>query len=82
MLAEARCSEDLRIALAQRLGNRLSTAAAVRAQHGRDESYHPAQAPEASAAQAFIALGTRYRVSKKRGGGRLREATTLGAWSR
>ena len=47
MFAEARCSEDLRIALAQRLGDRLSTAAAVREQHGRDESYHPAQAPEA-----------------------------------
>ena len=49
MFAEARCSEDLRIALAQRLGDRLSTAAAVREQHGRDESYHPAQAPEAVA---------------------------------
>jgi len=28
-------------------GERLSTAAAVREQHGRDESYHPAQAPDA-----------------------------------
>jgi len=31
--------------LAQLLGNRVSTAQAVREQHGRDESYHPAHAP-------------------------------------
>jgi D-lactate dehydrogenase (cytochrome) len=31
------------------LGDRLSTSAAVREQHGRDESYHPAAAPDAVA---------------------------------
>ena len=31
------------------LGERLSTSAAVREQHGRDESYHPAKAPDAVA---------------------------------
>ena len=36
-------------ALRQRLGDRLSTAAAVREQHGRDESYHAAYAPDAVA---------------------------------
>ena len=35
--------------LAQLLGNRVSTAQAVREQHGRDESYHPAHAPDAVA---------------------------------
>jgi D-lactate dehydrogenase (cytochrome) len=33
--------------LAQRFGDRLSTALAVREQHGRDESHHPVQAPDA-----------------------------------
>jgi len=37
----------LRAALAQRFGPRLSTAAAVREQHGRDESPFPAAPPEA-----------------------------------
>ncbi|MGF1608184.1 MAG: FAD-binding oxidoreductase [Kiloniellales bacterium] len=36
-------------ALRQLLGDRLSTADAVREQHGRDESYHPAKAPDAVA---------------------------------
>jgi D-lactate dehydrogenase (cytochrome) len=36
-------------ALRQRLGDRLSTAAAVCAQHGRDESYHAPHAPDAVA---------------------------------
>ncbi|HKS89873.1 MAG TPA: FAD-linked oxidase C-terminal domain-containing protein [Stellaceae bacterium] len=36
-------------ALRQRLGDRLSTSAAVCAQHGRDESYHAPHAPDAVA---------------------------------
>ncbi|HWB52501.1 MAG TPA: FAD-linked oxidase C-terminal domain-containing protein [Stellaceae bacterium] len=36
-------------ALRQRLGDRLSTSAAVCAQHGKDESYHEAHAPDAVA---------------------------------
>ncbi len=36
-------------ALRQLLGARLSTSAAICAQHGRDESYHPAHAPDAVA---------------------------------
>jgi D-lactate dehydrogenase (cytochrome) len=36
-------------ALRQLLGDRLTTAAAICAQHGRDESYHPAHAPDAVA---------------------------------
>ncbi len=35
--------------LEQRLGDRLSTSAAVREQHGRDESHHAAHAPDAVA---------------------------------
>jgi D-lactate dehydrogenase (cytochrome) len=35
--------------LREMLGDRLSTSAAVCAQHGRDESYHPAHAPDAVA---------------------------------
>ncbi len=37
------------IALRSLLGNRLSTSAAVREQHGKDESYHPSAAPDAVA---------------------------------
>ena len=36
-------------AIRQRLGDRLSTATAVRNQHGRDESYHSTLAPDAVA---------------------------------
>jgi D-lactate dehydrogenase (cytochrome) len=36
-------------ALRQRLGDRLSTSAAVCAQHGKDESYHPPHSPDAVA---------------------------------
>src|SRR3954447_24891853 len=36
-------------ALKQRLGDRLSTSAAVCAQHGKDESYHQPHAPDAVA---------------------------------
>jgi D-lactate dehydrogenase (cytochrome) len=41
--------ESLVAALRQLLGDRLSTKAAICAQHGRDESYHPAHAPDAVA---------------------------------
>ena len=34
-------------ALRRQFGDRLSTAAAVREQHGKDESYHPPAAPDA-----------------------------------
>ena len=44
-----RVDESLVAALRQLLGDRLSTKAAVCAQHGRDESYHPAHAPDAVA---------------------------------
>jgi len=40
---------ELIAALKQRLGDRLSTSAAVCAQHGKDESYHEAHAPDAVA---------------------------------
>jgi len=41
--------ESLLAALRRLLGERLSTSAAICAQHGRDESYHPAHAPDAVA---------------------------------
>ena len=40
-------SRDLLAALAERFGNRFSTAAAVREHHGKDASYHPPAAPDA-----------------------------------
>ena len=49
MTAEPLAKDPLIEALRQRLGDRLSTAAAVREQHGRDESYHAAHAPDAVA---------------------------------
>ena len=49
MTAEPLAEDPLIEALRQRLGDRLSTAAAVREQHGRDESYHAAHAPDAVA---------------------------------
>ncbi len=45
----SRPDERLLAALRERLGERLSTAAAVREQHGRDESWHPSQPPDAVA---------------------------------
>lgn len=48
-MAEAARKADALNALQALLGERLSTSAAVREQHGRDESYHPAQAPDAVA---------------------------------
>jgi D-lactate dehydrogenase (cytochrome) len=41
--------ETLFAALRQLLGDRFSTSAAVCAQHGKDESYHPAHSPDAVA---------------------------------
>jgi D-lactate dehydrogenase (cytochrome) len=41
--------QSLLASLRQLLGNRLSTSAAICAQHGRDESYHPPHAPDAVA---------------------------------
>ncbi|HAD26841.1 MAG TPA: hypothetical protein DCF61_13995, partial [Alphaproteobacteria bacterium] len=49
VMAEAARKADAINALQALLGERLSTSAAVREQHGRDESYHPAQAPDAVA---------------------------------
>ena len=49
MNAEAAPKDPLIEALRQQLGDRLSTAAAVCEQHGRDESYHAAHAPDAVA---------------------------------
>src|SRR5438874_13291555 len=55
--------------LRQRLGDRLSTAAAVCAQHGKDESYHAAHAPDAVAfahsteeVSAIVGLCAEYRT--------------------
>ncbi len=42
-------ASSLLAGLRQLLGERLSHSAAVRAQHGKDESYHPAHAPDAVA---------------------------------
>jgi len=42
-------NQSLLVALRRRLGDRLSTSGAVCAQHGKDESYHPAHAPDAVA---------------------------------
>jgi D-lactate dehydrogenase (cytochrome) len=44
-----RVDDSLVAALRALLGDRLSTSAAICAQHGRDESYHPAHAPDAVA---------------------------------
>src|SRR6266446_8149633 len=55
--------------LRQRLGDRLSTSAAVCAQHGKDESYHAAHAPDAVAfaqsteeVAAIVALCAEHRM--------------------
>ena len=49
MTAETALRDPFLDQLRSRLGARLSTSAAVREQHGRDESYHPAKAPDAVA---------------------------------
>ena len=48
-LAREPINPQLLAALRQRLGDRLSTAAAVCAHHGKDESYHQPHAPDAVA---------------------------------
>jgi D-lactate dehydrogenase (cytochrome) len=48
-LRRVRVDDSLIASLRQMLGDRLSTSAAICAQHGRDESYHPAHAPDAVA---------------------------------
>jgi D-lactate dehydrogenase (cytochrome) len=59
--------QSLIAALRDLLGERLSTSAAICAQHGRDESYHPAHAPDAVAfarsteeVAAIVSLCARY----------------------
>lgn len=47
--ADAEQTDAVIAGLKELLGERLSTAAAVRDQHGRDESWHPAHAPDAVA---------------------------------
>lgn len=49
MTAETALKDDLLEALRALLGDRLSTAAAVREQHGKDVSYHAGHAPDAVA---------------------------------
>ena len=49
MTAQTEADRDWLGALSKRLGERLSTAPALLEQHGRDESYHPSEAPEAVA---------------------------------
>jgi D-lactate dehydrogenase (cytochrome) len=49
VLAREPVKPELIAALKQRLGDRLSTSAAVCAQHGKDESYHQPHAPDAVA---------------------------------
>ncbi len=48
-MAETLTKDPVVEALRALLGDRLSTSLAVREQHGRDESYHPTQAPDAVA---------------------------------
>jgi D-lactate dehydrogenase (cytochrome) len=49
LLAARHVDESLAAALRQLLGDRLSTGAAICAQHGRDESYHAGHPPDAVA---------------------------------
>jgi D-lactate dehydrogenase (cytochrome) len=49
VLERAAIDSALLLSLRQLLGDRLSTAAAVREQHGKDESYHAPHAPDAVA---------------------------------
>ena len=65
----ARVPEALISELEARLGERLSTSAAVRDHHSRDESYHEPEAPDAVAfpesteeVRAIVSLCARYRV--------------------
>ncbi len=47
MKSQATLRDTLLEGLRALLGDRMSTAASLREQHGRDESYHPARAPDA-----------------------------------
>src|SRR5438046_9704847 len=49
LLQRSPLNPALLAALSQRLGDRLSTSAAVCEQHGKDESYHTPHAPDAGA---------------------------------
>ena len=49
MSAQTQAEDTALDALRSLLGDRLSTSAAVREQHGKDESYHPSAAPDAVA---------------------------------
>jgi D-lactate dehydrogenase (cytochrome) len=69
LLERASIDSALIDALRQQLGDRLSTSAAVCAQHGRDESYHAAHAPDAVAfaasteeVAAIVTLCARYKT--------------------
>src|SRR5690349_11643323 len=67
--AATRIPEALAAELSTRLGDRFTTAAAVRDHHARDESYHAAAAPDAVAypestddVRAIVNLCARYRA--------------------
>src|SRR5437667_12006353 len=69
VLQRSPLSPALLAALRQRLGDRLSTSAAVCEQHGKDESYHTPHAPDAVAfahsteeVAALVALCARYKT--------------------
>ncbi len=60
--------QDVLDALASLLGDRLTTSEAVRRQHGKDESFHPAVAPEAVAfAQSTEEVATIVRICADHG---------------
>ena len=69
VLVREAAKPELLAALRQRLGDRLSTSAAVCAQHGKDESYHQPHAPDAVAfvqttdeAAAVVGLCAQYKT--------------------
>jgi D-lactate dehydrogenase (cytochrome) len=69
VLSRVPLNPTLLASLRQRLGDRLSTSAAVCAQHGKDESYHAAHAPDAVAfaqsteeVAAIVALCAEHRT--------------------
>ena len=57
---EPAASDAAIASLHQLLGDRLSTAAPVREQHGKDASYHPCVPPDAVAFALFLLLSGRY----------------------
>src|ERR1700694_5345313 len=67
VLPRSPLNPNLLAALRQRLGDRLSTSAAVCAQHGKDESYHAPHAPDAVAfAQSTDEVATIVRLCADR----------------